>query len=101
MTGNALAGAVVPAGTTASVTGVTLPGATSPIVPGGSPVAITDPSTGKVAGMLAVKPDGTFTFTPAPGYMGPVPVVTLTVSSSDGQSKDVPLSLTVNALLRA
>jgi CshA-type fibril repeat protein len=98
--GNILEDAVVPPGTTASITAIKVPGSDTPVAPGSAPVALVDPTTGAVAGTLAVKPDGTLTFTPAPGYTGPVPPVTVTVTSTDGQSRDVPLSLTVNALLR-
>ena len=91
---------MVPPGTTASITAIKVPGSDTPVAPGSAPVALVDPTTGAVAGTLAVKPDGTLTFTPAPGYTGPVPPVTVTVTSTDGQSRDVPLSLTVNALLR-
>jgi hypothetical protein len=44
-------------------------------------------------------PDGTYTFVPAPSYIGTVPPITVTVASSDGQSKEVPLSITVNTAL--
>ena len=100
LSGSMLVGATVPPGTTASVTAFKVSGSDKLIAPGSAPAALTDPATGAVVGTLSVKPDGTFTFTPAPGYTGPVPAVTVTVASSDGQSRDVPLSLTVNALLR-
>ena len=97
--GNLLAGATVPPGATLAVTGITLPGSSTPIAPGTGPVTLVDPVTGAVTGTLDVKADGSFTFLPAPGYTGPVPAVTVTVSSSDGQSTTVPLSLVVAPLL--
>ncbi len=97
--GNLLTGTTVPPGATLTVTGITLPGSNTPNTPGTGPVAVVDPATGAVTGTLDVKADGSFTFLPAPGYTGPVPTVTITVSSSDGQSKTVPLSLVVAPLL--
>jgi hypothetical protein len=49
---------------------------------------------------LDVKADGAYTFAPAPGFTGPVPPIMRTVTSSDGQSKEVPLSVNVSPLLR-
>lgn len=89
-----------PPGTTTAVSSFTVGDSTTPIVPGTGPVPVTDPTTGLVAGTIEVKPDGSYVFSPAPGYVGPVPTVTATVTSSDGQSIEVPLSLTVNSLLR-
>jgi hypothetical protein len=97
--GSLLAGATVPSGATLAVTGITPPGSSTPIAPGTGPVALVDPRTGAVTGTLDVKADGSFTFLPAPGYTGPVPTVAITVSSSDGQSTTVPLSLVVSPLL--
>lgn len=61
---------------------------------------IVDPVAGIITGTLDVAVDGAFTFTPAPGFTGPAPVVLVTVQSSDGQAKDIQLSATVTPLLR-
>lgn len=100
VTGNALSNVTAPAGAVVVVTAVKLPGGVSiavPLVP--SPLPLTDPTTGTVTGTLDIKPDGSFTFTPAPGWLGPEPVVELTVTSSDGQAKQVPLSFSINSIL--
>jgi hypothetical protein len=60
---------------------------------------VVDPATGAVTGTMQVNPDGTYVFTPAPGYVGPVPPVTVSVASSDGQSVTVPLTVGVNQVL--
>ena len=100
VTGNFLSGVTAPPGATAAVTAVQVPGSAAPVQPGSDPVSVTDPTTGTVTGTLDVKANGTYTFVPSSGYIGPVPPVTLTVSSSDSQSKTALLSITVNALLR-
>ena len=97
-TGNVLDSATLPPGTTASVTGFTVPGSDT-VYPAGTHVPVVDPASGTVTGTMVVNPDGSYVFTPSPGYVGPVPPVSVTVSSSDGQSVQVPLSLTVNQLL--
>lgn len=99
-TGNLLDSVSVPPGTTATVTNFTVGGSNTPIVPGTGPVPVTDPSTGLVTGTIEVLPDGSYTFTPAPGFSGPVPTVTAIVASSDGQSTQVPLSVIVDPMLR-
>ena len=96
--GNVLDNVTAPPGTTASVTSIKVPGSTTPVQPG-VPTTVIDPATGATAGTITVMPDGTYTFAPAPGYSGAVPPVTVTVASSDGQSKEVPLSITVSAPL--
>ena len=97
-TGSLLTDAQLPEGTTATVTGFSVPGSDT-IYPAGSTVPVVDPATGTVAGTVSVKPDGSYVFDPAPGYTGPVPTITATVASSDGQSVRVPLSITVNPVL--
>ena len=97
-TGNLLDSADVPPGTTASVTGFTLPGSDT-VYPPGSSVPVVNPTTGLVTGTMQVNPDGSYIFTPAPGYVGPVPTVDVTVTSSDGQSKEAPLTVSVNQVL--
>jgi hypothetical protein len=97
-TGNVLDNVTSPPGTTETVTGFSVPGSDT-VYPAGSTVPVTDPATGLVTGTMQVNPDGTYVFNPAPGYTGPVPPVTVEVTSSDGQTVEVPLIVTVNALL--
>jgi hypothetical protein len=97
-TGSVLDSADVPPGATASVTGFSVPGSDT-IYPAGSTVPVVDPVTGTVTGTMQVNPDGSYVFTPAPGFTGPVPTVDVLVSSSDGQSVEVPLTITVNPVL--
>ena len=96
VSGSLLANALPPNGTTASVASFLPPGSTTPVAAGSAPVTIKDPSTGAVTGTLAVQPNGTFTFTPAPGYTGPVPTVDYTVQSSDGQRDTSTLDVSIN-----
>jgi CshA-type fibril repeat protein len=88
----------VPPGTTVSVTGFSVPGSDT-IYPAGSTVSLTDPATGATTGTMVVNADGSYVFTPALNYIGPVPAVTVTVASSDGQEVLVPLTLSVNPML--
>jgi CshA-type fibril repeat protein len=97
-TGNMLDNADVPPGTTASVTGFSVPGSDT-VYPVGSVVPVVNPTTGLVTGTMTVNADGSYIFNPAPGYVGDVPPVTVNVASSDGQTAQVPLSLTVNEVL--
>ena len=62
---------------------------------GPNPVTVTDPATGKVAGTVAVQPDGTVSFTPAPGFTGQVPAISYTAESSDGQVSPGAVTVTV------
>jgi hypothetical protein len=95
LTLNLLDNTVPPPGTTVSITSFTLPGSSVVYTPGPTPVAVTDPVTGKVAGTIAVLPDGTATFAPASGFTGPVPAISYTVTSSDGQVSPGALDITV------
>ena len=97
-TGSMLEDVNVPPGTTASVTGFSVPGSDT-IYPAGSTVPVVDPTTGTVTGTMQVNPDGSYVFDPAPGFTGPVPPVEVTVTSSDGQSVQVPLTITVSPVL--
>jgi CshA-type fibril repeat protein len=97
-TGNVLDSVVSPTGTTETVTGFRVPGSDT-VYPAGSSVPVVDPVSGTVTGTMQVNPDGSYVFTPAPGYTGPVPTVDVLVASSDGQSIEVPLTITVNPLL--
>lgn len=99
-TGNVLDNTTEPAGTTSSVVSFRVPGSDSPVLPGSNPVPLVDPATGTVTGTLTIKADGAYVFTPLPGYSGPVPAVTVAVTSSDGQVKETKLSIVVNPLLR-
>jgi hypothetical protein len=99
VSGNLLLNALPPVGTTASVTSFTLPGTTTIIPAGSSPVSIMDPATGMLTGTLAVQPNGTFTFTPATGYDGPVPPVSYVVTSSDGKTDASLLTITITPAL--
>ena len=56
---------------------------------------IVDPATGTVTGTLVVKPDGSYTFTPAPGYVGPVPTINVYEKRSDGQTLTSSLNIDV------
>lgn len=96
VSGDLLANADLPPGTTAEVTSFRVPGVDTPLTPGPTPVPLTDPTTGTVTGTIVVNPDGTYVFTPAPGYSGPVPPITYTVTSSDGQANESQLGITVN-----
>jgi CshA-type fibril repeat protein len=84
-----------PPGTTVAITSFTLPGSTKVYPVGLTPVTVTDPTTGRTAGTVAVQADGTATFTPASGFTGQAPPVTYTVVSSDGQTSPGALSVTV------
>lgn len=95
LTLNLLDNTVPPPGTTASVTSFTLPGSSVVHTPGPTPVTVTDPVTGKVAGTIVVLAGGNATFTPAPGFTGPVPAISYTVTSSDGQVSPGALDVTV------
>ena len=92
--GNVLDNASLPPGTTATITGFTVTGSSTVHAPG-TPVALTDPTKGTPVGTLVLKPDGTYTFTPAPDFVGPVPAIQTYVRSSDGQSVISSLTITV------
>jgi hypothetical protein len=91
LTGNVLDNAVVPSSAdTLSVTSFTIAGTTYST---GSPVTIPG------FGMVTILPNGSFTFLPNPTYTGPVPDIIYTVTSSDGQSVQSTLSISVNPQL--
>ncbi len=58
---------------------------------------VKDATTGVVTGTLVLQPDGSTTFTPAPGYSGPVPLINYNVGSSDGQVNPSTLAITVES----
>ena len=95
LTVNLLDNTVPPPGTTVSVTSFTLPGSSVVYTPGPTPVPVVDPVTGRTTGTIVVQPDGTATFTPAVGFTGPVPAISYTVTSSDGQVSPSALDITV------
>lgn len=97
-TGNMLDSVVAPSGTTAVVSGFTAPGSNT-VYPAGSTVTIVAPRTGTVTGSMQINPGGSYVFKPALGYVGPVPSVDVIVASSDGQSKQVPLTVSVNPIM--
>lgn len=96
--GNLLETATSPAGTIPQVTSFRLAGSPVAVTPGSGPVPIKD-AKGNTAGTLAIQPGGSYTFTAAPGFQGPLPPVSVTVSNSDGQAKVTTLTLGVNPLL--
>jgi hypothetical protein len=98
-TGNLLDNATPPPGTSLSITGFKLPGSPTALPPGPTPVPVTDPASGDLVGTIVVRPEGTYTFTPSPGYVGDVPPISYTVTSSDGQAKDSVLDLEVRPQL--
>jgi hypothetical protein len=93
-TSNLTSNTGAPSGTTASIVSFTLPGSATPLAPGPTPVNVTDPGTGKLAGALTVLPNGTFVFTAEADYSGKLTVV-YTVGSSDGQRVNTTLELNV------
>jgi hypothetical protein len=56
------------------------------------------PLAGTAAGTITVAASGAFVFTPAPGYVGPVPAVAYTVKGADGTTN--PSELTLDVLPR-
>jgi hypothetical protein len=87
-------------GATVILSGFKVPGSNTLIKPGSGPVPVVDPATGTVTGTVDIRSGGTYTFTPAPGFTGAVPPIMRTVTSSDGQSKEVPLTVYVTPPLR-
>lgn len=93
--GNVLDNASVPPGSKATVVSFSVAGSNQALSPSSGPDIVTDPTTGKAAGTLALQPDGTFTFTPVLSFSGPVPLVSLNIRSSDGQTVTSSLSIIV------
>jgi hypothetical protein len=96
LTLNLLSNSEGPTDTTTSITSFSLPGSSITYPAGPTPVPVYDPITNKLTGTIVVQPDGTATFTPAPGFSGQVPPITYNVASSDGQSQ--PSTLTIEVL---
>lgn len=82
--GSALAGAALPAGQTASVEGFVLQGTAQVLSPGSTSVTLNTPA-GAAMGTLEVMPDGRFRFSPAAGYLGSSPAISIYMRSSAGR----------------
>jgi hypothetical protein len=92
--GNVLDDAKPSPGTTVTVTSFSVQGLPNVYTPG-TPVTLRHPVTNVTTGTLLLSPSGNYTFTPAPGYVGPAPAVTYTVRSSDGQTDVSALNIDV------
>jgi hypothetical protein len=100
LTGNVLSNTEPPEpGMPVEVTSFRVDGLPNAFQPSTTPVQLVDPDTGAVIGDLTLTKDGDLTFVPAPGYSGPVPSITYTVKSADGQSVQSSLDITVNTQL--
>ena len=64
------------------------------VLPLGVATLLTD-SSGQPIGTLTLNDDGSYTFEPAPGYNGPVPLVSYTIADADGAVSDATLEITV------
>jgi hypothetical protein len=95
VSGNVLATANIPAGSTAQVTGFSIAGSTTTYPPG-SNVTLNDPVTGEPIGTLVLSASGAYTFDPVQGYVGPTPAINVYSQSSKGVT-DVS-SLTIDVL---
>ena len=93
-TGNVLANANVPSGTTAQVTGFSIAGSTT-VYPAGSNVTLTDPVNGQPIGTLTISASGAYTFDPVDGYLGPTPAINVYSRASNGQTAVSSLTLDV------
>ena len=93
-TGNILAAAELPTGTTATVTGFSVAGS-NVVYPAGSTVPLTDPVTGEPIGTLAIAANGTYTFDPVDSYIGPVPGISVYEKTSTGLTAVGGLTLDV------
>jgi hypothetical protein len=92
---NLLDNAILPPGTNATIKSFTVGNSPTTHTPGSGPVTLVSPTTGATVGSLQVQPNGDFTFTPAPGYVGPTPTVTYVVASTDGQKDTSALNINV------
>lgn len=76
------------------------PGRTSPLVPGATVLTSPDATNGGKTlvtpeGTWQVNPNGTVTFTPAPGYVGTTPPVEYRITDGDGSTDTANLVVTV------
>lgn len=92
--GNVLANALSSAAAV-RVARIRVPGIAKPYSPGPTPLTITDPASGQPAGSLVMLANGTYSFTPAPGFVGPVPAVSYDLATPDGRSGTSTLRLSV------
>ena len=83
VTGNVLPNDSDVDGDPLTVTKFNIPGVGD--IPAGTPAAIPG------VGTLLINPDGSYTFTPTPGYSGPVPAVTYTISDGNGGEGEATL----------
>lgn len=95
ISGNLLGSAFVPLNTTVGVTHFSVAGSGKAFTPGPDPVTLTSPVTGQSVGVLVIQADGSYTFTPTPGHVGPVPAISVSTRSSDGQVAVSALTLDV------
>ncbi|MDD2989865.1 MAG: retention module-containing protein, partial [Zoogloea sp.] len=79
--------------TTLENTPVTVPVLGNDSDPEGDPLTVTSATVDPALGSVAINPDGTLTFTPAPNFNGPV-VINYTIS--DGQGGTATSTVTVN-----
>lgn len=96
ITGDVVASARTSMGMSANVTGFSIAGVS--LLLGLSEVALSlrspaDPTV--VMGALVVKPDGTYTFTPALDYVGAAPAIYFFLRSADGQTATSAMTLMV------
>jgi hypothetical protein len=85
-------------GTSVAVDSFTVQGSTQVYRPGSGPVTLTvadGPLAGTVAGTITVAANGSYTFTPAPGYVGPAPAIAYMVKASDGKTNPSELNIDV------
>jgi hypothetical protein len=98
LSGNVLANANVPSGTSAAVTGFSVEGSTQVLAPG-TTVTLSSPVTGLPTGKLTLQASGAYTFVPEPGYMGPAPAIN--VYSRDASLGQAAVSsLTIDVIKR-
>jgi VCBS repeat-containing protein len=85
-----LVGATDPEGDTLTITDFTVNGVTYP-------VSAATPSVALIAnvGTLTINADGSYSFTPATGYTGAIPVATYTISDGHGGTDTSTLTLTM------
>jgi hypothetical protein len=107
VSGNVLATANIPTGTTAQVTGFSVAGSTQVYTPGTN-VTLADPVTGEPIGTLVLQSSGAYTFDPVPGYVGPTPAINVFSKDTNGQTAVSSLAIdvlpgerTVSACVRA